>query len=320
MLDQIMPRILKCAQELNLFHDTYTFYTVSSGAFEASTKLRSRQNLKEYIYLLWLYVPFRLVMGGPQLFPYLAAMGLFGLHDCSKIAIKNHNLTSMPERLLISCHHRRNCTEPFFNDLLLQYIVSDFYKNHACVYNFGSKPSEFMKYVHKKIWRGHSLLQYDDPDSKFQYIVDLASRPNSMTCVFSDRDGSQFYEDYEIAFRPGLFAASIYLEVPILDICISYGTPTNNQIDIELKLWIPPKASQDCMVHDSYKGFRELNKNLINQFVIDCETDYLNRLKTLNDAKLCCGPDGELKCKPDKISLKGHLRNLKAREYRGSQS
>lgn len=277
-----------------------------------------KQNFKDFIYQLLTKCPIALFNGGPSIFPYLVAQGLFGFHHNENVHIENINFTNNPTKILVSCHHRRNCSEMVYNDILLQFLVSRYYSNHAVVYDFGGpKPGPLMRFIHDWFWRGKSLLDHNDSDSKYQFIVDQAIRPNSMTCVFPDRDGSMLYDDYKIVFRPGLFAASMYLQVPILDILVSQGTESNDTFHVQLKMWTPPSAEHVSTSDDSYSSWRLVNANAIDTYTLECEKDYISRLKLLNDSKISCKLEPEMECR-DTIVEAGQRRNNKAYDFRDS--
>lgn len=188
-----------------------------------------------------------------------------------------------PPKVFLSCHHRRTVYEI---DLCAQFIVPYDVK----VITDRKYPLRIIKMLSAYLYNDTSINEMKSIERHWAIPKIMLDVPDGTAIsTFPDRDGSQFYGDQGMTFRPGLFAASIYTGVPILDITIVEPTESCDCTHIVFTRWDPPIIdSQRCSSAEDYEIWRQVHKSDINAFTLWCEADFKKRVKFLEDQKATC--------------------------------
>jgi hypothetical protein len=148
-------------------------------------------------------------------------------------------------------------------------------------------------------------------DERYWTIV-KAMRPRTAVSVFADREGSQYYGDQAMYFRPGLFAASIYTQVPIIDQIIVEPTEAVDETTISLQIWWPPKIAEPicCTTATEYSKWRQNNVTIIQAFMRACESRYKSNVALEESMKISSSAIAGY-CEPNPTIERNNKRNLK---------
>jgi hypothetical protein len=221
-----------------------------------------------------------------------------------------------PSKVFLSCHHRRTLYEV---DLCAQFLVSYFYKTFKVITDL-KKPFAILGPLSTYFYNDTSIneLSSDERHWAVARIMQDAS-DSTVISTFPDRCGSQFFGDQGMVFRPGLFAASLYTSVPIIDVTIVEPTESVDAIHIVFTEWTPPKIeSKKCFNAEDYFAWRQEHNAEIKEFTLKCERDFKERLKSLEESKASCGVVEQecdnIKHVDDRVE-KAMERNKNAQEY-----
>ena len=163
-------------------------------------------------------------------------------------------------------------------------------------------------------------------EEKYWFIV-KAIRAHSAVSVFADREGQQYFGDTGYFFRDGLFAASLFTQVPIVNYAVVESTPSDPYADVYIDLFSPPydqvisdtKAIRDS-INDSkaYAQWRLDNFEKIQIFTRQCEVKHQQRITEIESKKASCTLDQFGTCaidaQRDKLLKKNYLLKSKRDE------
>lgn len=225
------------------------------------------------------------ITGFSGLAPMYAFLGLFSMTDEVRIQSASSSWPEGP--ILLSCHHR---VPNYMLDMVVQFLVSPKYPNMRVA--VAEHVMGHVKWATKYLF--HSTHLYETGD-KLQQLFNVASATDCLA-VFPDYDGSQFPGDLDIFFRPGLFAASMYLQRPIVDFCLLEPTASAPHVLLDIAVWWPPKIRHGAG-RQSAAEFREANEAAIQDYTRTCEDDYKRRLQQYEAPRLSCfAHEVEAKC------------------------
>jgi hypothetical protein len=236
-------------------------------------------------------IPFHLLIGKQVLMPTIASIGLFYSTAHSKIIDK---VKSLPTQAYFSNHHRKH----YNMDLFVQFVYARFFKDYKVIVDFGPKAIfNNFKFILHHIFGASFTTLIKNSDDKFWKLV-TEMKANTMVSVFPDRDGALFDLDFSMRFRKGLFAASIFTGIPIIDHVISPKTSTCETMHVDIVMWKPPKVEM-CCISDAqqYARWRYENREVIENFTLECEKDYVSRVMKYQIHKVSCDlEDSEALC------------------------
>lgn len=265
----------------------------SSLSFEAhyisadKWKTRKKENsaMTELVTVILLTSPMAILGGFHALRDRICAWGLFRLSP--NVCIRGLP-TTWPDKVFLSSHHRRTLYEI---DLCVQFLVSYFYSTFKVITDL-KKPCAMLDPISTYIYTDTSINHIGSDDRHWSIVnIMQDSRGSTAISLFPDRCGSQYYGDHGMVFRPGLFAASLYTGIPIIDITIVEPTESVDCTHIEFVQWQPPvvECKQTCNDAAEYKEWRRANKNIIKDFTLACEADFKRRLASMETSKASCG-------------------------------
>lgn len=230
-------------------------------------------------------IAIELLIGKQILMPPVASIGLF--YSTAKVQIVNY-CPLLPSKVFLSNHHRKH----YNMDLFVQFMYANFYKDIKVIVDFGPKAIfNNFKFILTHVFGASFTTKIKTSDDKFWKIV-TEMNENTAVSLFPDRDGALMDLDDTMRFRTGLFAASIFTGIPILDHVISPKSSTCETIHIDIEVWYPPKIELCCVTNSSeYYKWRHANKFMIDQFTLDCEKKYVRRLMKYQAHKVSCALD-----------------------------
>lgn len=114
--------------------------------------------------------------------------------------------------------------------------------------------------------------------------------------VYSTRSNSAFLGDKSMCMRKGIFAGSLSLQVPILDIITVEPTPNVQETTVDLQLYNPPyEKTQFFQDAKDYNIWRENNTKSIDAYAYSVQSSYLDRLdNTEQVTNIACSIHDEL--------------------------
>lgn len=228
-----------------------------------------------------------------------ARIGLF--KNGSKIRFSS-DIIEIPKRAFIGMHHK-NIDESKFENYL-QFINSYIFNESTAVitdwpYATKYKLKNFIANTLIKLIFNNKSIKGLGSEEKYWSIVQ-AIRTHKAVSVFPDRDGQQYFGDTGYFFRDGLFAASLFTEVPILNYAVVESTPSDPYADVYIDLFNPPQAS-DSFINDcrticdsgAYAQWRLDNFEKIQLFTRQCEEKHQQRILEIESKKASCAFDSE---------------------------
>lgn len=182
----------------------------------------------------------------------------------------------------VSMHHRQSqAIEPF-----VQFIPAAMFKDYAVITdsNFSFIFKKFFNYVYNDV----SIKKLSSNQRYWAIVKNMKN--NKATIVYPDREGSCYTGDTHYYFRDGLFAASIYHQVHILNFVIVEPTASLNYTDVHIQEFKPPKIIKPiaCKDAEDYERWRLENKELIWAYTLECEKAHKEKIKELEDYKVSC--------------------------------
>ena len=235
------------------------------------------------------------------------ALSLFQLSE--RVCIKFHFDHHVPKRAYLCSHHRHSMRTYEVGQQFLLHRLFDKLVVVSALGIFSNKNEDFWArsllrkfvlgmFVH--VYGDHNIDDLD-ANERFWTIAHLMKNSDSMSVnVFPDREGSQFYGDHKFYFREGLFAASIFNNVAILDQIIVEPTEYDNSTTIEYYKYEPPViSSSDINSSAEYALWRQQNKDVIRLFTNSCEIQFKERLSEIETRKAACKLKDENFCAVD---------------------
>lgn len=288
----MFSRIHKAAIRLGLFHRNSILVRQSDACganawiprpkvFSSTTELAMRIISSSPLSVLW---------GFSALRDYICAWALWRQSPNAKIEGIHR---TWPEKVFLSCHHRRTLYEA---DLCAQFLVSYFYKTFQVITDIKKPFSAVLGPLSTYFYKDTSINELGSQERHWSIAkLMINAESSSAISTFPDRCGSQFFGDTGMVFRPGLFAASLFTGVPIVDITMVEPTESCDCIHIVFTQWDPPKTSRSLKdstqvtTASEYAIWRDENKALIQSFTLECEADYKSRLARIEHSKESCG-------------------------------
>lgn len=249
---------------------------------------RSARATMDLLRVLLPAAPWALLSRMSTRLPYICAWGLFS--ESSEVRIQSW-LTEWPAQAYLTAHHRRPLNE---RDTLLQYLPAHKYGNNVVITDL---PTPGWALPVTRLVFGEHNLRGLSPEERFWALV-TKMRPDTLVHVFPDRDGAQFAGDLDFAFRPGVFAASVFTGVPVIDL-LAVESP--DRLDIQFVQWTPPVVPRPEGVQDAatYAHWRAANDAIIREFTATCESKYKKALGDIEARHALCSTDGQHECPAD---------------------
>ena len=253
------------------------------GATDGLGSLHGRYAFKTAVHLMGQLILTRdlgaLLWGSHKLMCLYGATALFAWAPEARIVL-DPALQEWPKGpILLAGHHRDNNR---MLDFLLQFLVTPMYKDHRVAVAHHVMGHWYQRPLSRYLFHSYNLANDRD---KFEQLHDIV-KPSDCTTVFPDVDGAQFPGDYSFYFRKGLFAVSMYLGRPIVDMCIVEPTAANRVTRVQLTLWRPPEPLRPA--HATFSEFVRQSAAEIQTFTDQCEADYKRRLRALEAPHLAC--------------------------------
>ena len=223
----------------------------------------------------------------------------FGGLIASGSGVEMSGLEYIPDRpLYIACHHRASSKT---SDDVIHFLLAGIWPRMTVALGHHMKWLEYLPGV-LGLFRGRVMPR--GTEERYQFIL---QRPN--TSVFVDGSGSQYPGDSTMAFREGLFAASMATGHPILDVLFVEAGPAGGLSALDFALWEPPNVPRlGSAGGQQYKAWRFAHRQMIDQFTLACHTDFLTRLARLEAPRLACElTEGVCPARPNH----GHAANLR---------
>jgi hypothetical protein len=130
--------------------------------------------------------------------------------------------------------------------------------------------------------------QYFDIIEKMQECIRKSE--SCAVIVYSTRSGSSFLGDRSMCMRQGMFAASMALQVPIMDVITCEATPTHKETDVNVRIYEPPSHQQTFFkTKEDYTEWRKSNQNHIQLYNQSVQNSYMERVEALEGSKASCG-------------------------------
>jgi hypothetical protein len=213
------------------------------------------------------------------------------------------DIPEFPEKAYISCHHRRPTHDLDFASLFLYEPYFEKFRILTSIEFLKGLPPRVADWIGYRAIQNVNLLRLATTE-RFQCLVDLMDAPRSAVAVYPARDGMQYFGDMTYTFRDGLFAASLYTQVPIVNILTLEPTAIRPWALFVANLWVPPSVSkvdlEGNLIPFSDWRSNSVNKKSIALYKRTCEDDHKARTLFYESISASCAPDDEFKeCKPD---------------------
>jgi len=144
----------------------------------------------------------------------------------------------------------------------------------------------------KHLFNDFNLNSLKTSNERYFKVAEVMKEENSGAFVFPDRDGSQYYGDRSMSFRDGVFAASLYTGVPILDLIVIESSSACENTLLEMHMWHPPTLAcptyLDC---EAYALWRKEHETDILAYTRECQKNYFDRLDVLEPENASCALD-----------------------------
>jgi len=215
-------------------------------------------------------------------------IGLFKMSN--KVAVLFVGFQSVPETAYFAMHHREMLLS---YEVGAQFLLEPFFEDHIVITDHRKNNQGFLKHIGasdavlgilKHIYNDSNIGGLSS-EERYWHMVSVM-KPKACVSVFPDREGSQFYGDETFYFRDGLFAASLYTQVPIVDHIIVEATAAHDETNIDILLH-QPEPIDECPVFtlEAYTKWRHENQGLIDRYTTQCEARYREHLKKMESLK-----------------------------------
>lgn len=205
------------------------------------------------------------------------------------------NFDEVPKSAYMSIHHRKPLQHL---ECFAQFALSGFFKKQKVLTSLGrqfGKPgpinnsleglfNRLMSFVFNSV----SITTLPTSEDRYWNLVTVLGE-NECLSVFPCRESAQFYGDKEFYFRDGLFAASIFSGIPILDFVMIEPTATKDYTTIDIIQFLPPSVSTDGVTDaSSYAIWRTKNCQLIYDFTQHVEAAHKFHVTKLESLYASC--------------------------------
>ena len=197
----------------------------------------------------------------------------------------------MPKFLFLSFHHRHySSPAEFFSVGLLE----SFQRIYVVV-RLGFHASKYL--INSVIIFGKSK------DEQYFTIYDLmhASMLDDVSCaviVYTDRCGSAYFGHQEMLVRPGIHAASLALQVPIMDIAQVESTPVYDEMNTFADMHEAPALEECPRIYDaeSFALWRSTQTTSIEAYRLQTQQRFRSTIQRLEEPKSYCSIDAHAMC------------------------
>ena len=196
------------------------------------------------------------------------------------VKLECKNFTQWPPNVYLAVHHRADCYKA---EVLMQFLPFHLYQNHSVITALGLNHL-VPPWITHGIFREKNINVSRKVDTRFFALLEAMSLQNTIVTVFPDRNGSAYLDDYRFFYRPGLFAASLYHQVPIVDLLLVEPTDSVDVLTVEFYQWDLPTATglqEPQTSEDTYALWRSQNASVIEQYTRDCEDNHKRRLRSM---------------------------------------
>ena len=222
--------------------------------------------------------------------PSVANVGIqYGIHMLSEdVTIQDFSKglqNYCDTNIYISCHHRETIRKV---DTCAQYLLSSIFDTYFISVLNACKWPMFHSIF------GYIYIKHMKSDQRYWTLVQtmLDKKTKKALCVYPDRSGSLYYGYKDFYFRDGLFAASLFTGLPIVDILVFEPKANKPETTIELRLWSPDTfycTQKDKIQNEKeYALWRHANKTVIDQYTQKCEEEYKSRIHELEVQHQSC--------------------------------
>lgn len=211
---------------------------------------------------------------------------------------------TLPRRLLVSAHHVSEF-RPFEN-----HVIYSFLSTYDAVYVImgAAGRHQWRKVGLSVATRVTGALFLPDeahgngPERHMSLIRPFQKRPHDRVAVvvFPDKNGILHQGDRSMQVREGICAASLALQVPILDV-VAYGpNEVVESTDIYCSL-VEPRTLQGglgvtALTAESYRDWRVANKDSISDLRGKLQATYLQNVTALEAPRQCCAVEASQVC------------------------
>jgi len=247
--------------------------------------------------------------------------------QCPQLRIAT-SVAQKPTKAFI-CMHHKNIPESKFENYI-QFVNSFIFNDSIPVitdFPYHSKyklRNNIANFLFRIVFNNISIKGLGS-EEKYWTIVKAMQGHNAVS-VFPDREGQQYFGDTSNFFRDGVFAASILLQIPILNYSIVEKTPADNFSDIFIDQFEPPKLdpfngvlfNEKNTVNSAneYSKWRLKHFELITKFTLECEAKHRAKIFQLESKKASCTLNQFEVCKPNVDKEKLIARNNLLKELR----
>lgn len=201
----------------------------------------------------------------------------------TKVVITYVNFKELPKTSFMSMHHRM----PLHHlECFAQFIFAGHFKNQkvltALTRVFENGPfGDFLENLLNKasnyIFGSLTITPCKNSQERYWAIAQGVKEGECLS-VFPCRESSQYFGDSEFYFRDGLFAASIFRQLPILDFVMIEPTATKDYTTIDVLQFTPPQHNSETVTNaDEYKIWRIKNYQIIHDYTQKCESEHKAR-------------------------------------------
>jgi hypothetical protein len=243
-----------------------------------------------------------------------------------KVIISYVNFDVLPKTAYLTLHHRHSL---YHVECFSQFIFSKNFNYHSVLTSIGRQCGKesffnnFFETIVKKIGTyvfGSLSILNQSSEERYWSIVKNMTEGQAMS-VFVCRESSQYFGDREFYFRDGVYAASLFTGVPILDFVIVEPTASRPHMTIDIIKIEPPKERHSSVKNaNDYLEWRLKNEKRIFDFTQDTEKIHKSRLDEVeNAAASCYANDAQAFCEINQIMLRDIKRNQSYLSYRDSK-
>ena len=244
-----------------------------------------------------------------------------------KVIISYVNFDVLPKTAYLTLHHRHSL---YHVECFSQFIFSKNFNDHSVLTSIGrqcGKESFFnnvfeniVKKIGTYVFGSLSILNQSS-EERYWSIVKNMTEGQAMS-VFVCRESSQYFGDREFYFRDGVYAASLFTGVPILDFVIVEPTASRQYMTIDIIKIEPPEMPKNTVTNavttaNEYLEWRIKNEERIYNFTQDTEKIHKARLDEVENAAASCYVNEEQAfCEINQIMLRDIKRNQSYVSYR----
>ena len=202
----------------------------------------------------------------------------------------------LPSQLFVSVHHRHHAG------------ISDYF-SVALLSSF----DRVVTVINPLPWHGVSTIinaktikgKSETLDEKFFSIYDFMG-PRTAVVVYTDRRGSPYFGHTGMILRPGIFAASLAHQIPIMDVAIVQATPVYHEMTTHVSMHVPKQLNESPNIHCSftYKTWRDAHASDIEFYRLDTQSVFRNKISALESMRTYTDSDAYATCSRESVFQK----------------